>query len=104
MNASSPKRLRPGYRFRLADWLPFVERLPPARTNPHVPEAIRRPRRTPDSLKPSPLPFQVRLEEREHLLPPVHGLLLAIRRTVVIEEPVARTIVAMEFVGLSELL
>src|SRR5213592_1250274 len=42
--------------------------------------------------------------EREDLLPAVHGLLLPVRRTVVVEEAVARAVVAMELVLLAELL
>src|SRR6266446_3295081 len=47
---------------------------------------------------------QVLLEEREDLLPAVDGLLLPIRPTVVVEEAVTGTVVAMELVVLAVLL
>src|SRR5262249_6380963 len=42
--------------------------------------------------------------EREDLLPAVHGLLLTVRGTVVVEEAVAGAVVAMELVFLAVLL
>src|SRR5262245_61513701 len=44
------------------------------------------------------------LEEAEDLLPSVHRLLLTVGRTVVVEEAVARAVVAMELVLLAVLL
>src|SRR5437870_8935127 len=53
---------------------------------------------------PPPRSAQVSLAEREDLLPAVHGLLLTVRRTVVVEEAVAGAVVAMELVLLAMLL
>src|SRR5207244_4754763 len=44
------------------------------------------------------------LAERKALLPAVHGLLLTVSRAVVVEEAVARAVVAMELVLLAVLL
>src|SRR5262245_34633344 len=48
--------------------------------------------------------FQRPIEERPDLLPAVGGLLLSVGRAVVVEEPVARPVVAMELVLLAVLL
>src|SRR5260221_5217707 len=47
---------------------------------------------------------QVLPEEREHLLPSLHGRLHAVHRAVVIEEAVTRAVEAVELVGLAMLL
>src|SRR5258706_8971977 len=47
---------------------------------------------------------QVLPEEREHLLPPLHGPLHAVHPPVVIEEAVTRAVEAVELVGLAMLL